>query len=128
MFTRKRKSEVQSDSHVTCVVRDFSVGGVADLSETISNGATNLAVSTAFPVGGLKMLSILATGGNLTLKTNSSGTPDDTLALVDGKKIEWTEDDLEACPLTSDVTSLFVTNASGASVLLEIFAGYDVTP
>jgi len=127
MFTRKRKLEVVSDTHVNCVVEDFQVGGVNDVSETIPGNSTNLQLAAAFPAT-LTCLSILATGGNLTLKTNSSTVPDDTFTLVDGKKLEWTANSLEACPITSDVATLFVTKAGAGDVLLEILTGYDVTP
>lgn len=52
----------------------------------------------------------------MTLETNNSGTPADTISLTANKAVVWNTQIQStlgtACPLTTDVTSLFVTNAA----------------
>lgn len=51
-----------------------------------------------------------------TIKTNSSGSPADTLTIVANKPLIWNTTILTvmgtACPLTVDVTSLFLTTTA----------------
>ena len=46
----------------------------------------------------------------LTIKTNVSGSPVQTLVLTAGQVIAWGNDHLEANPVTADVTKLFLSN------------------
>jgi hypothetical protein len=46
----------------------------------------------------------------LTIKTNNSTTPIQTLVLAAGQALVWGADHLEACPVTADVTKLFLSN------------------
>lgn len=51
---------------------------------------------------------------NVTVKTNSSGSPTDTLTLLASDPVAWTiNDGLAKCPFTADVTALYVSNSSG---------------
>lgn len=46
-----------------------------------------------------------------TIKTNSSGSPVDTIALIAGQNLIWSlaTDGLGKCPFTATVTKLFIT-------------------
>ncbi len=46
----------------------------------------------------------------LTIKTNVSGSPVQTLVLTAGQAIVWGTDHTEVCPVTADVTKLFLSN------------------
>ena len=46
----------------------------------------------------------------LTIKTNNSTTPIQTIALAAGQAIVWGNDHPEANPVTADVTKLFLSN------------------
>lgn len=65
---------------------------------------------------------------SLTVKTNSSSAPDDTLTLQAGKPLYWDtriqSTEGTACPLTVDVTGLFLTNtAIGDLTIVCLFNG-----
>ena len=66
----------------------------------------------------------------VTLKTNSTSAPDDTITLVAGQAIVWSlaSDLLARCPISADVTKIYITNASGASCTFKIRALADTTP
>jgi hypothetical protein len=60
----------------------------------------------------------------LTIETNSSSAPTDTIVLIGGQALVWTlaKDGLSRCPFSASVTSLFFTNASGGTAALKIRA------
>ena len=66
---------------------------------------------------------------SLTIKTNSSGSPDDTITLQADKPLYWDTRILAtegtACPLTVDITTgLFLTNtAIGDLTIVCLFSG-----
>ena len=93
----------------------------------LAGGATDLQKLIDIDVSRIVFLEIGVKGSGVTIDTNSSGTPDDTITLTDGQTIEWTESGQGgsgvACPLTVDVTSLFMTNSDPddvASVYLSL--------
>jgi hypothetical protein len=57
---------------------------------------------------------------DVTLKFNDDGTPTDTIALTADVMVIWTEDDEAAIPLSADVTSLDIANASGSTAVVKI--------
>jgi hypothetical protein len=75
---------------------------------------------------------LIGSDQDLTIETNqpggASGEPDDTLALEANAPLIWTDEDVEACPLSADVTILYITNGSGADATLNLRALVDPTP
>ena len=98
-----------------------------NLSESIPDSSTDLEVAWAVDISELKALLIVADGA-LTVKTNSSSTPDDTFTLVVNTPIVWEDANSSGNPLSADVTSIFVTNSSGGAVTLTTKALTDPTP
>lgn len=107
--------------------REYAGGQQVAINETIISGATNQLVSLALDVSQIQSL-ILLSSRNVTLKTNSSTTPTNTLNLVANVPYIWNSDSYDTSKLTADVTSLFVTNSSGADAVLKISAVLDPTP
>lgn len=64
----------------------------------------------------------------VTLKTNSSGSPDDTIALTANAPYIWTTSMYDSFQLGTDVTSFYVTNASGSTASVSILSVTDPTP
>ena len=88
------------------------------------------AVNFALDVSQIKALFILS-DQDLTIETNNAGpdpAPDDTISLVAGVPLVWTHDSYYANLLTTDITALYVTNASAAAARLRIEALHDATP
>ena len=82
-----------------------------------------------FPVANIKQLVIFSEIG-CTIKTNSSGSPANTIVLTGGAPpIVWTNDKPEVCPLTTDVTSIyFVVGAGVTTCKPKIYVVYDASP
>lgn len=77
---------------------------------TIAANATNFAIALAFPVTGLQSVCIYS-DTNLTVMTNSSSSPAQTINLTANVPIEWGVG-MGTNPITAAVTQLFVTNAT----------------
>jgi hypothetical protein len=61
----------------------------------------------------------------VTVKTNSSGSPTDTIVLQPGQALCWTlaTDLLAKCPFSADVTAgLFITNTAAGPAIVKIRA------
>jgi hypothetical protein len=96
------------------------------ISETIAGSATtqiNVAVDVS-AVTGFMVMSTVAT----TLKTNSAGSPDDTLVLVANVPYFWHTGAYDTFKFGTDITSLHMVVAGGTSGTLTLEAVIDSTP
>lgn len=121
------------------IVRNFSIPGgggsttetVADdgsqsLEESIADGVVDQALDFDVKAAAIKSIIMFATT-DLTIETNNAGTPDDTIALVAGVLRHWSVNSSEANFITTDITQLFVSNASGSPAKLIVSVIYDPT-
>lgn len=78
---------------------------------------TNLHKIFALPVSALKLLYIVC-DQNVTIKTNSSGSPADTINLLAGVPLVWQYGVYHANPFASntDVTSVYLTNVAAGTL------------
>lgn len=98
---------------------DSTEVGTVTLSDSPSFGpsVTNQLMTIAFSVTNLQSLYLLA-DKDLTIKTNSSGTPADTLNLKAGAALVWRKSTgYYAKPLTTDVTAFYLTTGTAATRL-----------
>lgn len=102
-------------------------GDLPSISQVIADSSTNLEIAWQADVSQIKSI-VIASDQAITIKTNSTGAPDNTLNIVAGMPYVWRTGDYNALLLTADVTKLFVTNASGSSATLKIRGNYDPTP
>ncbi|TXH41657.1 MAG: hypothetical protein E6Q97_37105 [Desulfurellales bacterium] len=102
-----------------------TVSGNVSIEETIANAETNKLVACSFPSSGLKLMS-MSSDKDITVKTNSSGSPQETFALKANEPVLFIEG--QTALLAGAVTALYITNASGSSATFKLIAGYDVTP
>jgi hypothetical protein len=97
------------------------------LDETITNGQTAYEIDIAIDVSKVAAISI-SSNKAITLKTNSSGSPDNTLTLRAGVPYQWCSDSYDTFKLTTDVTKFYVANSSGASANLLLEGVVDGSP
>lgn len=109
-----RRSVSQSFSAASC------------LNETVNTGETNKECKFICESTSLKSFYISSTQ-DVTVKTNSSGAPQETFTLLANKPQYW-QTGMGTAPIAGDVTTTFVTNASGTAADIIIFAGWDATP
>lgn len=104
-----------------------TVSGNVSLEETFPTGTTNGAMTIAFPATGLKMLCICS-DKDVTVKTNSSGSPQETWNLKANQAFLWVENNPGSVPVAGAITAMYVTNSSGADATVKVIAGWDATP
>jgi len=102
----------------------------ASLSESLAdvaagNGTTQMTMT--IDVSAVKAFAIFS-DVDITLKTNSSGSPANTLALKAGIPYIWTTDSYDTFKLTTDVTSLFFVNAGSVDANIKVTVVADATP
>lgn len=83
-----------------------------NLSVQVAATSTNVEVDWAITVANLKSIAITCDLA-LTIKTNSTGSPQETITLIAGQVLVWTlqTDGSGHVPFAGDVTKLYVSNA-----------------
>jgi hypothetical protein len=99
-----------------------------DLDVPVGN---NQLTAFVLDVSQLKFLYIVAAGA-LTIKTNSSGSPANTITLAADVPFQWILGDnalrdTANAAITTDITALYITNAGEAPVNLQLLSGFDPT-
>ena len=94
---------------------------------TVPASSTNYEVTIAFPYARLKFFH-LSNSAAVTIKTNSSGSPDNTLTISAAGVNQWRSGlgNLFSNPFSADVTKFYITTTPGADLV--IYVVYDSTP
>lgn len=120
---RQWQSGNQSVSQEETVTADSET----NLDLAVDDGETALEANIAIDVSALASL-YMAADQDITIKTNSSGSPDDTISLKANKPLVWTPNCGFSNPLSEDVLSIFCANSSGTNATLQIRLLQDATP
>ena len=96
---------------------------------SVANGETDKALS----IGGVDASQLVAvwlsSNAAVTLETNSSSAPDDTIALAANVPYAWQTSDPDSCLITADIAStIYATNASGSTAMITMMFVQDGTP
>lgn len=102
-------------------------GGHPHVDESIADATTDQLVSCAFTLAQLKVFALISTRA-LTVKTNSSSVPQETLSIAANSPFLYIPGSGVASPFAGDVTALYVSNASGGAATLKIRGLVDATP
>ena len=106
--------------------KTIEVSSAEQVDFSIATGTTDKAIACAITLANLKAV-VMLSDYDLTIKTNSSSTPQETLALDAGVPLVWIDDN-PGCPFAGNVTQMFATNASGSTARLRIVVAEDVAP
>lgn len=85
---------------------------------TLTANTTNTAVPVTFDCTKLQHYWALASGGDATLKFNSAGSPNPSIALVSGQPRRWLTTSGETNPFNTNATSLHVDSTAGCRLYL----------
>lgn len=107
--------------------KQYTAGAGTEFDETIPASTTNAPVSLAIDISQVKSLIILS-DQIVTIKTNSSGSPTDTIVTKAGVPYIWNTDSYDNCKVTADVTTAFITNGTANAARVQIAALFDPTP
>lgn len=106
---------------------EYTGTGQTRVTEAITTGQTDKLVNFTLDVSACKSFFIKSDQA-VTIETNSAGSPANTLTLAANVPYYWDPSSLDTFKLTTDVTALYVTNASGETANLLVDAIYDSTP
>lgn len=112
---------------VTSAIISKTADADAGFDNTIADGTTNGEVDVAFTVSGLAMC-ILTSDRAVTVKTNSTGSPQETINLAAGAPLIYYSGGPWAIPFAGAVTKMYISNASGGAAHVQFRALYDSTP
>lgn len=126
-FSHTLTEKITTDGHSVEKSNTYTGGLQVSLSEAVADSETDYEIVVTMDVSEIESVMIVS-DQDVTLETNSGDTPDDTLSLVAGVPYVWTSDSYHVCLLTTDITSIFITNASGSEATLKIEAVIDPTP
>jgi len=104
-----------------------ATGEAAIEGETIADSATDYQINIAIDVTAVVSFFMLS-DQDITVETNNGGAPDDTISLSADIPYIWTTDSYDSFQLGTDVTALFITNASGSTATLNVRVIQDATP
>jgi hypothetical protein len=111
---------------VAATTQNYNGDGETNFNETIAASASNAEYDWTLQKDDAVTLAIFASGA-MTLKSNSSGSPDDTITLAAGQLLVWTSDSGMTNPFSNgDVTKIYVTSTAGG--LLKIRSLLNVAP
>lgn len=101
-----------------------SFPGEINKSSTLANGATHTLVPVTITRANMGMI-FISSSVDITLKTNSTSTPDTTLTIKAGRPLVWDDEDgYFTNPFTAaDITAIYLSNASGQTANYEIRFG-----
>lgn len=104
-------------------------GGLVTLidGEQVATAQTDVLFSVTIDVSQVKGF-YLVSDKSITFETNDSGAPTNTISLVANIPYVWYTNKYDTFKLTSDVTGVYITNASGATATIYMFVILDVTP
>lgn len=97
-----------------------AAGESLNIDQTFTTGTTNQQL-TSFAFVKTKLQAVfIVSDQNITIKTNSSGSPQETISLVANQPYFWTTNGYFANPFGGDVTTAYVTNSSGSTATLKV--------
>lgn len=92
--------------------------------ETVATAETDYELDFDLDVSLCKSF-YLESDQDVTFETNSGAAADDTIALLANKPYQWHVDAYDSFLLGTDVTSVFITNASGETATIFCVALFD---
>lgn len=101
--------------------------GETNLDIAVPDSSTDLLVAFVADVSQMKSLFLLS-DKDVTIETNSGSAADDTIDLKANVPVMWVDGGTLANPLTTDVTALYITNASGSAATVNLRMLIDSTP
>ena len=117
-FSHVLTIQINNNGTVVGSSQTITGGAEANLDEPIPQDSTDLEILYSLDVSQIKSIVILADQA-MTLKTNSSSVPDETLSLLANDPYEWHTGSLHTNLLATDITSLFMTNTTAGTLKIE---------
>lgn len=121
-FTTYVTSTVTQGTFTITNTDSYTTDQVSKIQESVATGTADQEISLAIDISKLKAFSMQASQA-MTVKTNSSSTPQETFTLAAGSPVVFVDGDTAI--FSGDVTNLFITNASGSLATFSVIAAID---
>lgn len=108
-------------------VGTYTQTGTFSIDETIGGAETDTEIAMVLDVSETEMIYIYA-DQIMLVEINDNGGGGGSLALTANKPYLWTSDSLYTDLMAVNVTSIFVTNATGTAGTFRVECIYDATP
>ena len=95
--------------------------------ETVATGNDNVEFTFELDFSECKLFYLLS-DQEVTFETNDGAAPDDTWTLLADEPYVWHETSYHTFLITADITSILISNQSGATATIHCLALYDPTP
>lgn len=119
-FTHTLGTTYRTDAGTIASITAVYTGeGEVDLDATVALSTTNKEYDIQFIKTDVISM-IMYSDKVVTIKTNSSGSPSDTISLAANMPLVWNTDSPVAIPLAGNVTKVYVTNATATNAALKI--------
>jgi len=131
-FTHKvTRSWSSSGSATVNYAHEVTAGLEVNLSEAIDDGETDYDLAATIDYDNLKSF-FMGSDQDVTVETNNpggaSGAATQTFTLLANQPLVWCTGDADSCPVTADITALYITNGSGSTANFELRALVDPSP
>jgi hypothetical protein len=102
-------------------MEEVTSDGLKSYDISLSGAQTDAAVAFTCDQSHVKAICMVSTAA-VTIETNSSSAPDDTISLLANKPLLWSlaNDGLGRCPFSGDVTGLFLTSAGTFALTIRV--------
>jgi hypothetical protein len=98
---------------------DYTADGATGIDDVVPPSTTNKEYDLPVTLANVKSLLIYSDQA-LTIKTNSSVTPSDTITVKAGIPIVWNTDMINSIPFATNVAKMFITNAGANSANMKV--------
>jgi hypothetical protein len=121
MYTHKITDTYQTDAGViSSVISTYTGDTEVGFDGVIAANTTNQSIDVNAKKTLIQSL-LLTSNVAVSILTNSSSSPTQTITLAAGQQINWGTDHTEANPITADiVTGMFITNATTGPATVKI--------
>lgn len=113
---------------ITSVTRSVSGDMSQPFKDVFAAGTTNVAVPAIIFAKARTQYFVFSSDQPVTIKTNSTGSPQETITLAAGGTYAWNTGHAESNPLVGDVNGIFITNGGTAAATVTIYTLVNATP
>lgn len=125
-FSANVTEQIDSGGKTVGQVNTYSGDGRISVEATVPDATTDQLVAMSLDVSQIKTIYIVSTTA-LTFETNNAATPADSIALIAGVPYIWSTGGYFTNLITTDITAVYLTNASGSAATFNLEAIYDAT-
>jgi hypothetical protein len=102
---------------IVSLTDDYTDDAEIVIDHATAASTTNQEIDFAVTYANIQCM-VMYSDQTVLVKTNSTGAPGDTITLTAKKALIWNTDRHESCPITSNITKVYVTNTNTSAANL----------